>query len=545
METTIRALRKQQNSVSLTARLPPELLASIFKWDAIMEREKSRRTTSWIRLSHVCADWRRIALDCPDLWCYYTNNNLNWLNTLVSRSGTVPFHVLTDLHRIRSKGLRQSLGEIHRIQELCFCAYYRKHWDKISKVLSKLEHAPFLEVFRPSFNLVVGGGVQALPDYLFNGEAPRLTDLELDGCLIGNNSFLLANLTTLTLRHLREENNGLSLPQLFVMLNQAPNLETLELKDACISNGLDDIPPPRAEEGRIRLPRLQHITISRMCATILSHISHHNVAQIFLDKSNETNTSIQALCATLATRIQPVSRARMENCYGSSYTCDFDWEQTPTLMNSRPGMPHARLKMRIPSGRREDFFATLRDIWKTLPMTNLRVLNIDDVNASKEFWLALVGDLKFLTTICVKNGLTTLLQALRKKRGHFAASFKSLHNLFIREWTFDSTMIDSLGKCLRARRRCGAKLSRLIIQKGKYRGPDSFEVAARLRSVAQEVIWDVETIADKSTEGVGANIRQCAGSQHGSRSSSEVERWDYSSPEENYPYRLSADSEDF
>ncbi|KAH0583096.1 hypothetical protein H2248_010982 [Termitomyces sp. 'cryptogamus'] len=65
VEETFYALKKRHNSLCIVERLPSELLATLFKWIASMERDS--RFCGWLRVGQVCTKWRQVAIDCPAL----------------------------------------------------------------------------------------------------------------------------------------------------------------------------------------------------------------------------------------------------------------------------------------------------------------------------------------------------------------------------------------------------------------------------------------------------------------------------------------------
>lgn len=110
--------------ISPISRLPPELLTIIFlllKTDA--EHEKSN-SIDWVRVSYVCAHWRRIALECPAFWSYVTYTHymgtqvVGTLQTDVvdcnCNASSMPFL----LHGGPEGQIRSVLGNMWRVREL-------------------------------------------------------------------------------------------------------------------------------------------------------------------------------------------------------------------------------------------------------------------------------------------------------------------------------------------------------------------------------------------------------------------------------------------
>ncbi|KAI0042155.1 hypothetical protein FA95DRAFT_1460629, partial [Auriscalpium vulgare] len=80
------------------SRLPPEILASVFIFQADSERSqlqapdgRRRRGLRWIAASHVCRSWRHAALAYASVWAYIPFSlGQEWIDEAFSRAGSVP-----------------------------------------------------------------------------------------------------------------------------------------------------------------------------------------------------------------------------------------------------------------------------------------------------------------------------------------------------------------------------------------------------------------------------------------------------------------------
>ncbi|KAF7790711.1 hypothetical protein EIP86_001667 [Pleurotus ostreatoroseus] len=91
------------------ARIPPEILATIFVLDAESARvpiaafdEEARRrwptleeSYSWLRVCLVCRHWREVALQCPSLWAFIGPTTTQFVELSLQRSAQHPLTVTT------------------------------------------------------------------------------------------------------------------------------------------------------------------------------------------------------------------------------------------------------------------------------------------------------------------------------------------------------------------------------------------------------------------------------------------------------------------
>ncbi|KAG6887229.1 hypothetical protein C0992_013248 [Termitomyces sp. T32_za158] len=557
MERTISSLKKRHNSLCIVERLPKELLATIFKWTLSMERDS--RSCDWLRVGRVCTEWLRVALDCPALWCFYRNTNLDWLDIVIRRSGAVPLYVVQNLYRKKSKGFRQALTELNRTRELDFTVYYTKQWETIFDALVKLqcEVPPLLESFKLKAKWQGYEHVPTLPENLFKTPPPRLKTLSLYGCLIGNNTSMLPNLTSLALGQINyepEENLPIPLAQLMELLKQAPKLEYLELHNACKEDDeVDDI-VSHSRNKTVRLSRLQHISlVGPMCHAILPQITHPlPLAHIGLqlDHTSETVHFTHKLFATLVTRIRPIHHLQVVSPYNMRYQCK-SWGQENLSIEPPPSVT-PDLDLCVENNDDDEVDCSFVHILETMSLASLQVLDIATLPPHTEKLWSVFENLENLTTVRVDDAdVVTFLQALKKtysmkadgnvksqSRCRARPSFKSLRILILQEWSFNWSIVDKLLKCLAARRRCGAKLQQLNIIKGTFCGPIPTDIVAKLRKNVKDVIWDIQSATSE-------HQTQSNRDQEDTRSisSAEVPRWDYSSPEENFPFSLVEDDD--
>jgi hypothetical protein len=97
LEDSIRALRLRRNALSPISSLPPEVFAAIFSIlcpPPSLDRNPDRHLARF-RVSHVCHQWREIALDYPFLWSHvdFTALGLAGATEILARAKSVPLYL--------------------------------------------------------------------------------------------------------------------------------------------------------------------------------------------------------------------------------------------------------------------------------------------------------------------------------------------------------------------------------------------------------------------------------------------------------------------
>jgi len=97
-EETIRALRLRRNAIAPISSLPPEVFATIFSFVRLPDRlipAEEPDQLACLRVSHVCHQWREIALNQPLLWSHVDFTALTSAGAaeMLARAKTVPLHL--------------------------------------------------------------------------------------------------------------------------------------------------------------------------------------------------------------------------------------------------------------------------------------------------------------------------------------------------------------------------------------------------------------------------------------------------------------------
>jgi hypothetical protein len=292
LEVAIRARKGHHNTLSITARLPPEILAKIFKCVVIIDPlpvYSSIRRSGWINVTYVCAYWRRVALECPSLWTNITLMHYRWAEEMLLRSKMAPLTVVTDVSRHKSRHLelvRAALARIGQIRELTITGdgYEPKSLDKILAGL--VDPAPILEILSVSYaSINQGDGTRILPRCLFSGEAPCLRKLSLHNCPLAWDAPILRALTSFRLSAIQVGEARPSMSQIMAGLSGMPNLQTLELCDVLPYGSALGAALPTGSEPMISLPHLTNLRIESDASAgefLVNHLSYPPTASVIL-----------------------------------------------------------------------------------------------------------------------------------------------------------------------------------------------------------------------------------------------------------------------
>ena len=230
----------------------------------------------WLRVSHVCHQWRDIALNQPVFWSHvdFTNISSAGAAEILARAKTTPLYLEArclgghwDNAQFRS--FREQLQlRVSRIRHLVISAKLHRLFKTLEGIISP---APILESLSLSNEERTYQDDPVL-ETLFGGMTPRLSSLKLNNYGISWESSLLKGLQCLEIRS-PPVNRRPNLSVWLGTLDQMRQLETLTLHSA------SPIAPPRRfpleVQSTVTLPSLTHLDISgstRDCALALAHL---------------------------------------------------------------------------------------------------------------------------------------------------------------------------------------------------------------------------------------------------------------------------------
>jgi hypothetical protein len=276
LEESIRALKSRRNTLSPVSSLPPEVFAAIFSLLCLPGIPslggKPGKNLARLRVSHVCHQWREIALNQPLLWSHVNFDTLSWAGAaeVLVRAKSVPLYLesrLSDRYWGDGKIFQNELQS--RIRHLRIRADRYRTYLLRSTLKGLVSPAPTLE-YLSVFSSEEFTEEMFIPDTLFNGCTPRLSCLELRNCNISWKSPLLKGLKYLDIRTPSRN----ARPKLAVWLDALSKLP--QLKALTLHSASPVAPPsPYDVERASTLSSLTRLNISASagdCALALAHL---------------------------------------------------------------------------------------------------------------------------------------------------------------------------------------------------------------------------------------------------------------------------------
>ncbi|KAH9166930.1 hypothetical protein EDB89DRAFT_1891050 [Lactarius sanguifluus] len=101
LEESIRALRRRRNTLAPISSLPAEVIVTVFSFLRVrvtllaFKRGANSDGLAWLRVAHVCHQWREIALNQPLFWSHvdFTTVSSAGAAEILARGGTVPLQL--------------------------------------------------------------------------------------------------------------------------------------------------------------------------------------------------------------------------------------------------------------------------------------------------------------------------------------------------------------------------------------------------------------------------------------------------------------------
>ncbi|KAF8802384.1 hypothetical protein BYT27DRAFT_7146440 [Phlegmacium glaucopus] len=268
---------KDPNLQVLACMLPEEVMHQIFFACARLSvHENPERSWSWVNVSYVCSSWRRIALQCQDLWRYIDFSNPKWHAVTFGRAKTCPLHIQTTITDRNIRLLHRTLQLAHQIEDIHLTAPIQH----IYSLLPVLSHPnPALQSL--IIDVRIPRDRSALEVYdppSFPTGGPPLHNLKHMELHSAPFYLLTPRCTYLTHFHLHDLplTERPTLRYFLFMLEKLERLQYLTLDRAFpINIDFDDI---RTLERRVSLPQLRTITLGGSVTEIANLLDSITIA---------------------------------------------------------------------------------------------------------------------------------------------------------------------------------------------------------------------------------------------------------------------------
>ncbi|KAG6915793.1 hypothetical protein DXG01_009794 [Tephrocybe rancida] len=533
----IRYYHERHNALTVTCRIPSEVLAAIFSqvvesictvkpydhFDEDVTHNASDIT--WIpKVSHVCSHWREVALSAPNLWATIPIGYPLWATEMIQRSKavppTIPFQRALYSNRADTftayfyTFLKDILSShMSRITNLTLQSSYNPRdpdtvLERFTEILALLEQpAPLLERLKVVLagplrsNAILEPGKDRLPDGTAAG-SPRLTHLYLDGCGMGWDAPGFSNLKSLTIARL-PKNSRPSMTQLLQILSQTPLLESLSIDIRQVSHSM--LP---SQTSTVNLALLDDITISGdllSCACLFNHLVFSRRAQTIMIQLMATRTGFDDLCISgmnlLGQKVEQgiegvISRLELAN--GIRY-----WKSKHEQMTEDDEGSIARAHITYPS----QLMAGRIVFLQSLSLNQLQSLTIMHSHLDQDT-LLVFSDLPHLKSLwCASHEhtlLKVLVRGLATKPGTpvLPPSFTRLQSLTIAYWAMDKAQAKRilakwLTRCFRLRKKAGLCLEMLKLEDCTAVDQKDLNL---LRKCIKKVDWDGNGDIDEDSE---------------------------------------------
>ena len=416
LEESLRALKLRRNALQPISSLPSEIFAAIFSASCLpripSSGGKPARTRTRLRISHVCHQWREIALNQPLLWSHINFDTVSSAGAteILARAKSVPLYMET-----RDARFGLFLEEVQaRLPHIRYLSIGSEYFEALYHELATLvSPAPTLEYLslccQENENMRYTLIIRDL-DGLFGGSTPRLSYLKLRNCNINWNSPLFKGLKYLKI----VTPNKTTRPTLAVWLDaldEIPQLKTLTLHSASPVA----VHFPFDVERTVTLPSLTHLDILASfpdCALALAHLILPALTSLCLaevDHYPRNSGRVQEFLPYVVRHfhgpqdIRPLQSVLIHNrgYVNNLYLLAWSVPDIDTLVHDPPAILGATLPTRVKlclRGTDDDRLEVLKMVMAALPLHGLSTLVAVDLYVDQragdrghsQFWLDLL-----------------------------------------------------------------------------------------------------------------------------------------------------------
>jgi len=235
-ERAIIQLKRTRNSLlNISTLLPPEILGTIFCWNAIPEGDFGGLPKGSYNFLLVCHHWFKVASQTPGLWSFWGNSIEDWSHRH-TRCGTTPLDLVLEGYTGRELDgqLRDALQD-RAARDVIRQVHLYSVPELLNSIISSI--VTEWEETRPSLgveSLIVQNGDRPFVDvsaFFSRYRLPKLRSLVLYGCKISSWDLLKSQTSALTTLELaaRDLSPSPTLPQFLSIIASNPLLEDLFL----------------------------------------------------------------------------------------------------------------------------------------------------------------------------------------------------------------------------------------------------------------------------------------------------------------------------
>ncbi|KAL4246805.1 hypothetical protein ABKN59_008016 [Abortiporus biennis] len=476
----IASIQRERNAHSPIVQFPPNVLGAIFAYYIVKTREAEGdlpgvhglgRPYLWIRVTHVCYNWRRAALNSPTLWGFIVVLGKDYINDLLARSKDILVDDTQALHFIF-----ENLPTPPHIQSII-----------IQDVGQSYNQWPF-------------------PRSFLQSATPHLIQLQYQHPIpMWNDTFVRPTIRALSLTSTSlakyDDTHGvlglLSITKLFTSVQSMPLLEDLYLENM-VGASKDDLSNVDAPELCLSLRRLSVLDSAPICLSILRRLSAPNLRYLRLGCRQDLayDAPLRQISEYLrnspvvlnAGVLRSVAIALSDHYEGFRFMI---WDvPTPHLSLLAP---RAVLDLSFNTNSKELLVA----MFNRFALGNVSMLSIvDDLDLDNPTWRTINTSFPKLASLCVTHDafcsfLTVYLSLHGRQR-----FMPNLRDLCVEKIDFnellviearDITVFDALDRILEIQDRLGVRLEKLIIRKSSFVNDD---MISRLTSRVGSLDWD-------------------------------------------------------
>ncbi|KAK7691093.1 hypothetical protein QCA50_006196 [Cerrena zonata] len=422
--------KRYLNSLLPISRLPGEVLLRLFRHCSSQPVYRDRYPC--FNISHVCYNWRELALQTPEMWNTFCLGHPECVKLLLERSGMAPLQVtssgrLTEKpHPLVADSLKLVLKHSHRVEALTLEVSNYVLEDAFGHFYADVCVEPKSAIQRISL-LNLNPTHSEIPNVFSALHLPALTCIEIRGYQMVWHPPLLqfTTLNRIIIHSRNSTGSSCGILALLQVLRNNPRMKVLEFVERAIAcSGHDNM-----HVGELPLVDLQYLETLKIhtdaacinlfltrCNISVSTITdietrdeHHRppAANVFEENIN----ILRSIISHVAQRSTSMSGLELSfNDYAEQYgfngnilgqpmlriilqTYHFDTSpiSIPSIPHELPLVERIRFSFRCPSSQSVGYADTLRGLLHILPLSGIARLKLDTFTAPSDTMAKEVG----------------------------------------------------------------------------------------------------------------------------------------------------------